>query len=91
MSATVEQAMQEVESKWLRFVPSPIQAPRTEVWLVCAKEGGGILGEVKWIGRWRRYGFYPTNDSVYEQDCLRDIAGFVEQRTTAHKARRNHA
>lgn len=65
----------------IEFVPSGMSATgKTMLWDVLAK-AGGVLGEVKWFGRWRKYSFYPAPDCVFEQTCLRDLAQFIEDRT----------
>lgn len=61
--------------------PVPSASGKTEQWEVVAKDGGPTLGEVKWFGRWRKYAFFPAPDCVFEQDCLRVIAGFCEEKT----------
>jgi hypothetical protein len=43
------------------------------------------LGWVAWFSRWRKYAFYPKPETVYEEDCLRDIAEFCEAKTKEHK------
>ena len=75
-------------SKWLDFGPPvPSQSGKTLIWVINAKEDGAFLGSIKWFGRWRRYVFHPAAESVFEQDCLRDIATFCEQRTNDHRRR----
>ncbi len=54
---------------------------KTGIWIVLAKRGGGVLGKVKWFSRWRKYSFFPAQDCVFEQTCLREIAEFIELRT----------
>lgn len=81
-----------MNAKWVTFMSlgnSVCGSP--DRWAVLAKEGGDALGEVKWFGRWRGYAFYPLLDTVYEQDCLRDIAGFIEEQTKAHRAQQRTA
>lgn len=58
---------------------------KTWVWAIKAKEGGDLLGLVKWFGRWRKYCFYPQPDCIFEEDCLRDIAQFVSNATRLHR------
>lgn len=64
---------------------------KTLIWRVFAlTQAAGdpyILGEIKWAARWRRYAYYPSAEisTVYEQDCLRSIADFVEKRTLLHR------
>lgn len=62
---------------------------KTSVWIVRSSEGGDLLGEIRWFARWRKYAFFPALHTVFEQDCLRDIAKFIEDETMAHRNRRN--
>lgn len=59
---------------------------KTGRWHVLSTESGDILGHVKWFGRWRRFAFFPEAETVFEQDCMRDIAEFIEARTKEHRA-----
>lgn len=35
------------------------------------------LGLVKWNGAWRRYAFYPDNDTFWDQSCLVEVSAFL--------------
>lgn len=74
-------------SKWIEFIDGP-PAPSTNRWFIRTIEGGHVLGTVAWFGRWRRYAFFPGPETVYEQQCLRDIAAFCEEQTKMHRERR---
>jgi len=37
------------------------------------------LGWIKWHTGWRRYAFYPEENTYYEEVCMKDIAGFLEE------------
>jgi hypothetical protein len=43
---------------------------------------------VRWFSRWRKYAFYPGRETVFEEDCLREIADFCETRTREYKQAR---
>lgn len=58
---------------------------KTIVWLVQARKGGDHLGYVRWQAGWRKYSFFPEPNCIFEGTCLRDIAGFIEQRTTEQR------
>lgn len=60
---------------------------KTLIWGVVT-ENNEILGQVKWFGRWRKYAFFPKSNTLYEQDCLRDIADFCEDRTKLHRLKK---
>ena len=76
-----------IEGKHILFVPGPAK-PKTKTWWVVNKHDDIALGSIEWFARWRGYGFYPKPDTVYEQDCLRDIALFVEAQTKLHREAR---
>lgn len=69
------------ETRWLQFFDFGLSdSGKTRRWTVRVKESGDILGEIRWFGRWRRYAFFPGPGTVFEQDCLRDLAAFCEAR-----------
>ena len=77
-------------SKWLEFSePVLSKSGKTQIWaLYSAKDDDGTdlwIGEIKWFGRWRKYALFPDRDTVFEQDCLRDIAQFCEDKTKEHR------
>jgi hypothetical protein len=45
-----------------------------------------LLGYVKWFAFWRQYCFYPLN-SVFDSQCLEQVALFMKETTAAHKSR----
>ena len=71
-------------SKWIEFVQMA-DTGKTRVWDVVTRDGGGVLGSVKWFGRWRQYSFFPKPDTIYESVCLGDIAAFMDAEMTARK------
>lgn len=74
------------EGTHIRFVPSCLsKSGKTMLWDVATKEGY-ILGEVKWYARWRKYTFHPSDDCVFEETCLGELAEFIKERTREQKA-----
>jgi len=69
-------------SKWIQFqiVARPADK-KTDTFNVIPNDGGVSLGYVKFYGAWRKYCFFPNPYTIFEQDCLRDIAIFCEQQT----------
>jgi hypothetical protein len=80
-------------SKWIQFVDRGIPAgKKTRVWTVHPIDGANSnLGEIRWYAPWRQYAFYPTRNSLFERQCLRDIADFCEKETNAHRATNKRA
>lgn len=74
------------EAVWIEF--SQIERKgtfKTLVWDVTAILNGVCLGQIWWSGPWRKYCFHPNAGTVFEEDCLRTIAQFVEARTAEHR------
>ncbi len=69
---------------WVTEYLNIIQLPqdpkrRTSLWIVRTKYDE-TLGNIHWF-YWRKYVFAPVPGCVFESDCLRDIAQFIEERT----------
>jgi hypothetical protein len=72
-------------AKWIEFVEDTPPAWKTKAWRILSKQHSSHLGWVKWWGGWRKYCFFPTEGSLFEQDCLRDIADFCESKTVEYR------
>lgn len=46
-----------------------------------------LLGHVKWWTSWRQYCFFPLDSSLYNTDCMYDLAEFCYYVTCEHKNR----
>jgi|APCry1669189883_1035261.scaffolds.fasta_scaffold299619_1 hypothetical protein len=79
-------------SSYITFVYGGIPlGNKTAIWRVWTKDEHAIIGQVRWFAPWRKYCFFPSLDTVFEEVCLRDIASFVEARTREHRAARKTA
>jgi hypothetical protein len=56
---------------------------KTKIWEVWG--GGHVLGEIRWHPGWRKYGFFPAPNTLFEEDCLFEIATVLKAETTFHK------
>ena len=75
-----------IKTKWLSLVIMPKDPKKkTREWTVCSGDYGPELGVIKWYAPWRKYCFFPKPDTLFEQDCLSDIAGQLVILTTAYK------
>lgn len=75
-----------MSAKWVSFqVEDRRLGAKTDVWHVWSLQNPKHLGLVKWFAAWRRYAFFPAPETIFEQDCLRDIAAFIEAETTKQR------
>lgn len=51
---------------------------KTAIYICQNTENGSVLGYVKWFARWRKYAFFPVPEVVFETQCLKDIASFLD-------------
>ncbi len=79
-------------SKWIEFEDvGASKSGITRKWQVVSKESDGCLGWVVWYPQWRRYAFLPKGGTIFEEECLCDIADFIEHQTIEHKKARKAA
>jgi len=62
----------------LKFINAGQSASgKTQVWGVLSVHSGHLIGAVKWYGRWRRYVIYPQDGTLFDAECLSEIAAFL--------------
>lgn len=75
-------------AKWVEFTDAgPTISGKTRRFEVHSKQGKVHLGRVMWYPQWRKYTFHPCFPTIFEEDCLRDIAQFCEEETRMHYER----
>jgi hypothetical protein len=70
--------------KWIEFTLQH-DTGKTKVYNCYNKEYGSLLGQVKWYAAFRKYSFFPENNIVFETQCLKDIASFLDKLTLERK------
>lgn len=60
---------------------------KTDIYNVVTLNGVLKLGVIMWYSPWRKkYVFYPENDTLFDPNCLREIADFVEDLNQTKKS-----
>ena len=57
---------------------------KTDFYIITARKDQSTLGMGKWFSRWRQYCFFPANDTIWSDECLRDIYKFVAGLNNEH-------
>jgi hypothetical protein len=69
--------MMNLQGKWIDFIPLPDDPSKcTHIWSVVS-HGGVKLGEIKWMGAWRKYAFWTEGAIILEPTCLNDLTRFL--------------
>jgi hypothetical protein len=50
------------------------KSPSGKTWIVVVYGVRARLGEIRWFGRWRHYAFFPDDGTLYNPDCMGEIA-----------------
>lgn len=64
-------------SKWIEFKET-IAPGSTKRFHVVTKDNGAIIAMIKWYPSWRKYSFFPYQNTVFETQCLKDIVSFID-------------
>lgn len=63
--------------KYLEYIKIETKT-KTDVYnIVRIDNNDMILGQIKWIPGWRKYGFWPSPDTCFDSKCLTDIIDFI--------------
>lgn len=73
--------------EYLKFVDRGDLAARrkTRVVEVVSVSSNKTLGWIKWFGQWRQYVFLPEQGTLWNPDCLRQLASEAEKMTRGHR------
>ena len=52
---------------------------KTKIWEVHNVTTDSDIGIIRWAGNFRKYAFWPYNDTYYDSACLEDIASFLQE------------
>jgi hypothetical protein len=71
-------------SRWFRL-GAPVASGKTNIWMVIALEPVVTLGEIRWYGAWRQYTFFPFSDTLWNSECLEDLAEVLKDLNSDHR------
>ena len=66
---------------YLKFIKNPrLRERATDTWDV-TNLNGMMLGVIMWATGWRKYCFFPMENTQFDPSCLREIADFCAHET----------
>jgi len=71
-------------NKWIKFVLIE-EKPKTKVYSIQTIESDLEIGMIKWHPAWRKYCFFPDENTVWSTSCLYEISEFLVERNYVHK------
>lgn len=64
--------------KYIIAYENHVEGRKTPIYELCNSKNELIkLGEIKWNSSWRKYCFYPIDETVFDSKCLMDITSFM--------------
>ena len=51
---------------------------KTQYFTVKTKSSLEEIGHISWYGQWRKYVFFPDENTLYDSGCLKDIVDFLD-------------
>ena len=58
-------------------------------WDILNKRSGISLGTVAWYAKWKRYVFEAEEGCIFDAQCHRDIADFLDRVNAEHKVQKS--
>lgn len=81
---------QAIKKSYLHFKDMPVKkGMKTRIVNVYSLNGSESIGEISWFPHWRRYVFFPAEGTLYDPDCLKELAEKVKEMTQSHKENRD--
>lgn len=58
---------------------------KTPIYCLSNSQNDYFLGMIKWNPGWRKFCFYPSIDTLFDNQCLLDISNFIKNITEKEK------
>lgn len=72
--------------KYLNAYIEKIEGRKTLIYYIYSKLNETVLlAEIKWYAPWRKYCFFPEDDIVFDNKCLKEILDFINFLNEKHK------
>lgn len=72
--------------KYLNAYIEEIEGRKTPIYYIYSKlDETVLLAEIKWYAPWRKYCFFPEDDIVFDNKCLKEILDFINFLNEKHK------
>ena len=73
------------ETKYLLFLICKEPNRKTPTVNVRTLDGEIVLGNIKFYGAWRKFVFYPKEETLFDSKCLCDIIDMMNELQTSWK------
>lgn len=70
--------MKTLTTKYLQFHDITPEGRKTKIISFGSVNDNYCLGLIKWHGAWRKYCFFPSNDCLYDKNCMLDILNYID-------------
>ncbi len=61
---------------------------KTKKWTVQSTHSGAILGEIKWLGAWRKYIIQYEDGTIMDTGCHLEVNNFIDDQMKIRKEAR---
>lgn len=65
------------KNRYLQFDLTEMN-PKTMVYSVLSAASNELLGHIKWHNSWRKYVFFPLENTMFDSFCLSVIVDFID-------------
>ena len=65
------------ETKYLLFLICKQPDRKTPIVTIRTLDGEIVLGEIRFYGAWRKFVFYPKEETLFDSKCLCDIINMI--------------
>ena len=61
------------QSEYIEIVSETIEKRKTPIYHIYSKHSNDEIGIIKWYGAWRKYCFFPNEDTIWDKKCLEQM------------------
>ena len=66
-----------MRNKYITIIERIISGRKTPIYTLMSNYSESEIAQIRWFPKWRKYCFYPNDDTVYDEKCLRTIQSYL--------------
>lgn len=58
---------------------------KTPILFIYSNKDESVLGQIKWFSSWRKFCFFPKQDTVWDDKCLKELTDYLNELNYEYK------
>lgn len=68
-----------VDNTFFTILRQELANRKTPIYHIYSKTSKDEIGQIKWYGAWRKFCFFPNEETIWDSKCLNSLMEFLDE------------